>query len=162
MKPAIVALARSLLIFVSTMGLIALILVLVGQFKIDNRADFGKFGIYDSALRGLPSFYNTLRMTIVNLELLTIFTMPIFLLVFRKWLRLPIVPWLLTIGFTLCCYFAFSPIITKYVVNTDFLVSSNIAVFIYMQFVMLVAILLGHLTYYGFSALRQLRFSHAQ
>ncbi len=72
-------------------------LVVTGHFHIDTYDD-NALGVYDSALVGLPAYYNDGIATIEVLEAITLLAMPLVLLVARRYVKVlrdvSVIPWL--------------------------------------------------------------------
>lgn len=88
-------------ILLGIMVVVVLILALVGQFHIDDGQYPGGFGIYYSALKGLPSLFNPLYELIWFCEAVAFILLPVVLYVFRKKLQIQILPWFIVAVFML-------------------------------------------------------------
>lgn len=131
------------MIWIGLMVLVLIVLVVTGQFHIDNKDYPEKFGIYYSALRGLPAYYNPLWQSILALQGIALVLLSALLFLFRKKLKLPALPWLLTIVITMIGIVAFRPVLNR-AYPFDDTVSSTIKWFVYMELIAIAATLLGH------------------
>jgi hypothetical protein len=61
-------------------------LIVTGHFHIDTYDD-NALGVYDSALAGLPAYYNDGIATIEVLEAIVLLAMPVVLLVARRYVK---------------------------------------------------------------------------
>ncbi len=128
------------------MVLVLVILVITGQFHIDDGYYPDRFGINYSALKGLPAYYNPLWQSILATEGISLVLLPFLLFLFRRKLRLPILPWLLTVVITILGIVVLRPVISG-VYPFDDTVDSTFKWFIYIELVVVAGVLLGQWAY---------------
>lgn len=93
-KSISVQIRDSLAILVALMILVTLLLVVIGKIHVNSPVG-EEFGLYASAFKGLPSYRNPLVDLIGFVCLISLLVLPIVLFVFRKKLRLYVMPWLI-------------------------------------------------------------------
>lgn len=107
-RAAIKDVLKVLPIIAGLMILIVLLLAAIGKFSFDASRHNGlwpkgDFGLYSSALRGLESFYNPAIELIAFTQFCALLVLPVVLIVFRKRLHIPVVPWVLVALFMVLC-----------------------------------------------------------
>jgi drug/metabolite transporter (DMT)-like permease len=129
------------------MILALLVLVLLGQFHFDDSSYPDKFGVYYSALKGLPSYFNPLWQTLLFMEGIAILALPIFLLFFRKRLRLPVTPWIITLIVSVMGLFLFRSLIS-HAYPFDDTVDSTHSCFTYIELIIFCSVLADQYCHY--------------
>jgi hypothetical protein len=147
MKYKIKSLANSLVILAGLMIIALLVLVLSRQFHFNDSSYPDKFGIYYSALKGLPSYFNPLWQTFLFMEGVALLIMPVLLLILRKRLKLPVMPWMITLATSLLGLLLLSSLIRN-AYPFDDTVDSTLPWFTYIELVILASVLVGQYFYY--------------
>ena len=83
---------RALAVLLSLMLLTLAAMAAAGELSIDVPIH-ERFGVYDSALAGLPAYYNPLLELMLSLPLLPLAGLPIVLILLRRSLRVESLPW---------------------------------------------------------------------
>lgn len=119
-------------------------LVVTGHFHVDTHDD-NALGVYDSALAGLPAYYNDGIATIEVLEVIALLAMPIVLLVARRYIKVlrgvSVIPWVVDVGAFFFSLFVWPG--SRYEVF-DQSVSSIFTRFLYMEIPLAAGLALGY------------------
>jgi hypothetical protein len=153
-KPKLNSLTHSLSILIGLMIIVLLVLVLLGQFHFDDSSYPDEFGVYYSALKGLPSYFNPLWQTLLFMEGIAILALPIFLLFFRKRFRLPVTPWIITIIVSVVGLFLLRSLVS-HAYPFDDTVDSTLSWFTYIELIVFGSVLVGQYCHYYFSTNRK-------
>jgi hypothetical protein len=99
---------RVLFVIGGLMFLVVLLVAAIGKFSFDasshnNLWPKGDFGLYYGAMRGLESFYNPAIELIAFAQFCALLVLPVVLIVFKKRLRITVVPWVLVALFMVVC-----------------------------------------------------------
>lgn len=111
-KPYFLDIGKALGVLILLMLVIAAILGALGEFRFDSYE--ATHGLYSSPLVNLPAYYNPLFELIWLTETIGLIALPFVLFIFRKWLRVLVLPWvivaivLLVSTFTLPFYPAYN------------------------------------------------------
>lgn len=95
---------KGLLVCAGLMVLGFILIVVLGKFRVEYKGSV--FAIKDPAYRQLPSYYNPLWSLAAALQYFALLVQPIVLFVFRKQLRIRILPWIMLAIVTLIAVFA--------------------------------------------------------
>jgi hypothetical protein len=131
-------------VFVGLMILGFLLLAVFDRFSFDTKQ--GTLGVREPAFRQLASYYNPLWGLLACLEYFALLTQPIVLAVFKKWLRLRVLPWvillLLMIFIIAIMALAASP------QESDPTLTSDLPNFLWFQASIVIAMAVSHLVVY--------------
>ncbi|HTE57360.1 MAG TPA: hypothetical protein VK694_01335 [Verrucomicrobiae bacterium] len=144
---------KGLLVLTGLMVLGFILIVVLGKFRVEYEQNM--FALKDPSYRQLPSYYNPLWSLLAALQYFALLVQPFVLFIFRKQLRLKVLPWV----FLLILVVLFITIVslTASPEGPDPTLTSNLPTFLQFQLFIVIAAAISQYGSYRFAFRKQVK-----